>query len=206
VRINGNDDGRRRLASINLRQVDRVERDAVRLSDFALRRKAWTGRQADDKRVGSAAAKSQEGTERAEFEFKPFVRQRNAPPNTIDDAPDLKSVLSTAELKRRPPRPPDHVAENRALIALAQELATSPQGVLQKLAETALAMCHAHSAGLSLLNDDQKRLHWPVIVGKWACHMGGGTPRDYGPCGTVLDRNARCCFHTLNAISATSPR
>jgi hypothetical protein len=34
--------------------------------------------------------------------------------------PDPRSITSTAELCRRPSRPPDHEAENRALIALAQ--------------------------------------------------------------------------------------
>jgi PAS domain S-box-containing protein len=137
---------------------------------------------------------SQEGTEQVALDFEPFVQQHNAAPDTANGVPDLKSVLSTAELKRRPSRPADHVAENRALIALTRELATSAQGILQKLAETALAMCRAHSAGLSLLNDDQKRFHWPVIVGKWAHHLGGGTPREYGPCGTVLDRNVPLLF------------
>jgi two-component sensor histidine kinase len=56
-----------------------------------------------------------------------------------------------------------------------------------------MAVCHAHSAGISLLNDDQKSFHWPVIVGQWA-PQGGGTPRDYGPCGTVLDRNVALLF------------
>jgi PAS domain S-box-containing protein len=140
------------------------------------------------------AAMSQVGTEQAALDFEPFAQQHNAVPDTTNDAPDLKSVLSTAELNRRPSRPPDHAAENRALIALARELATSPQGILQKLAETALTMCRAHSAGLSLLNDDQKTFHWPVIVGTWARHLGGGTPRDYGPCGTVLDRDTPLLF------------
>jgi two-component sensor histidine kinase len=123
-----------------------------------------------------------------------LVQQHNAPPDAVDGAPDLKSVLSTAELSRRPSRSTDYAAENRALIALAQELATSPHDILRKLAETALAMCHAHSAGISILNDDKASFHWPAIVGKWASHQGGGTPRDYGPCGTVLDRNVALLF------------
>ena len=114
--------------------------------------------------------------------------------HNADDAPDLKSVLSTAELRRRPSRPPDHAAENRALNALMQELATSPHSILRTLAETAMAMCRSHSAGISLLNDDKASFHWPVIVGKWASHQGGGTPRDYGPCGTVLDRDVALLF------------
>jgi two-component sensor histidine kinase len=101
-------------------------------------------------------------------------------------------MVSTAELARRPSRLPDYVAENRALVALAQEMATAPDGILQKLADTALTLCRAHSAGFSLLEDgDQKRaFHWRAIAGQWRPHVGGGTPRDFGPCGTVLDRNA----------------
>ena len=37
--------------------------------------------------------------------------------------PRLRSMAPAVELTRRPSRPPDYAAENRALIALAQELA-----------------------------------------------------------------------------------
>jgi PAS domain S-box-containing protein len=125
-----------------------------------------------------------------------FARQqRNV---TRDSTPELVSILSTAELIQRPSRPPDHAAENRALVALAQEMAISPDGILQKLAETALVLCRAHSAGLSLLEDDDQRsnFHWRAIAGQWAPHLNGGTPRNFGPCGTVLDRNvALMCSH-----------
>jgi PAS domain S-box-containing protein len=107
-------------------------------------------------------------------------------------------MLSTAELSRRPSRPPRHAAENVALRELAQGMATSPDGILQKLAETALTLCQAHSAGLSLLEDADERnnFHWRAIAGQWAHHLNGGTPRDFGPCGTVLDRNvALICSH-----------
>jgi len=114
--------------------------------------------------------------------------------HNADHAPDLKSVLSTAELSRRPSRAPDHAGELCALIALVQELATLPHNILRKIAETAMALCRAHSAGISLLNDDKASFHWPAIVGKWASHQGSGTPRNYGPCGTVLDRNVALLF------------
>jgi PAS domain S-box-containing protein len=61
-----------------------------------------------------------------------------------------------------------------------------------------LALCRADSAGLSLLEEsDQKRnFHWRALAGQWAPHLNGGTPRDFGPCGTVLDRNtAMMCSH-----------
>lgn len=107
-----------------------------------------------------------------------------------DGRVSLESVISTAELQRRPTRPADYVAENKALIALAREMVISPHNILQKLAEAALSLCHAGSAGISLLEPDGQHFHWPAVTGAWASHVGGGTPREYGPCGTVLDRNA----------------
>ena len=106
----------------------------------------------------------------------------------------LESVLCTEELNRRPSRPPDYRAENRALVALAQVLADSPRTILQRLAEMILEVLQAGSAGISLLTKDEKRFHWPAIAGKWQPHIGGGTPRDFGPCGDVLDFNAPLLF------------
>jgi signal transduction histidine kinase len=102
----------------------------------------------------------------------------------------LEAVISTAELTRRPARPADHAAENKALIVLARAMVTSPTDILRKLADTALTLCRAGSSGISLLETDGAHFHWPAIAGAWAGHVGGGTPREFGPCGTVLDRNA----------------
>src|SRR5262245_51134002 len=115
---------------------------------------------------------------------------KDVPKDAPQNAVDIDSIITTAELSQRPSRPPDYAAENRALIGLTQALTHPPHGILQKLAETALTLCRAHSAGVSLLEPDGKRFFWPAVVGQWACHAGGGTPRDYGPCGTVLDRDA----------------
>ncbi len=107
---------------------------------------------------------------------------------------DLESVLSTDELNRRPARPPEYQAENRALVALAQRMADSPLTILQKLAESALELCGAQSAGISLLEADKARFYWPAIAGQWAGYVGGGPPREYSPCGTVLDRDSALLF------------
>jgi PAS domain-containing protein len=101
----------------------------------------------------------------------------------------LESILCTDELDLRPSRSPDHQTENRAMVALAQALADSPRTILQTLADTILAVFRADSAGVSLLTKDEKRFYWPAIAGVWKPHIGGGTPRDFGPCGDVLDRN-----------------
>ena len=120
-------------------------------------------------------------------DFEGAAARPAAAPNGPPDIPDLKSVRSIDELSQRPSRPPDHAAENRALLKLARTMAVAPEGLLQELAETALTLCGAHTAGISLLEPDKKRFYWPAIAGRWAEHVGGGTPREYGPCGTVLD-------------------
>ncbi|HEV2847218.1 MAG TPA: ATP-binding protein [Thermoanaerobaculia bacterium] len=107
-------------------------------------------------------------------------------------AVDLEEVFPTAELSRRPARPPDHAAENRALVALAQEMASSPEGILQKLVDTALTLCGADSAGISLLEEEDggEIFRWHAIAGQFAPHLLGILPRDFSPCGIVLDRNS----------------
>jgi len=111
----------------------------------------------------------------------------------------LESILCTEELSHRPSRPPDYQKENGALVALSNALADSPRTVLQTLAETILDVCQSGSAGVSLLTteDNGKRFYWPAIAGQWKTHIGGGTPRDFGPCGDVLDRNMPLLFGRL---------
>jgi hypothetical protein len=113
-----------------------------------------------------------------------------------DGGVSLESILCTEELRRRPSRPPDYEKENRALVALVTALADSPATVLQTLAETILGITESDSAGLSLLTRDDggKRFYWPAIAGVWSPHVGGGTPRNFGPCGDVLDRNCTLLF------------
>ena len=113
----------------------------------------------------------------------------------------LESILCTEELQRRPSRPPDYEKENRALVALMATLADSPGGIFQTLAETILDITKCDSAGLSLLTRDGKtpdgcgkRFYWPAIAGIWNPHVGGGTPRNFGPCGDVLDQNRTLLF------------
>jgi signal transduction histidine kinase/CheY-like chemotaxis protein len=116
----------------------------------------------------------------------------------------LESVLCTEELKRRPSRPPDYQAENQALLTLAQELTTSPGSVLRKLVDMALMLCRGHSAGISLLEEDGppgrlspagNHFRWHAVAGQWAPQVWNTTtPREYGPCGTVLDRNITLLF------------
>ena len=125
---------------------------------------------------------------------------------TTDQTPDastragavpLESILCTEELRRRPSRPADYETETRALVALMGALADSPATVFQTLVDTILNVTRADSAGISLLTEDGQRFYWPAIAGQWKPYVGGGTPRDFGPCGDVLDHNCSLLFRHL---------
>lgn len=155
----------------------------ARLSDSSycvMARIVWTSNQSRPISIGVDVSKSD-------------TSQGGDPP---DGAVPLESILCTEELHRRPSRPPDYEKENGALAVLARALADSPRTVLQKLADTILEVLHSESAGVSLLTTDDggKRFYWPAIAGQWKPHIGGGTPRDFGPCGDVLDRNTPLLF------------
>ena len=84
---------------------------------------------------------------------------------------------------------------------LVSALADSPTTIFQTLADTILDITQCDSAGLSLLTRDGKtpdvcgqRFYWPAIAGMWNPHVGGGTPRNFGPCGDVLDQNRTLLF------------
>jgi PAS domain S-box-containing protein len=123
---------------------------------------------------------------------------KDGSPNALpsDGLVPLESILCTEELSRRPSRPPEYEKENCALTALVQAMTDSPRTILQTLADKILEVFGADSAGISLLTkeDGGKRFYWPAIAGVWKPHIGGGTPRDFGPCGDVLDRNVPLLF------------
>ena len=84
---------------------------------------------------------------------------------------------------------------------LVSALADSPSTIFRTLAETIQDITQCDSAGLSLLTRDGKtphvdgkRFYWPAIAGMWNPHVGGGTPRNFGPCGDVLDQNRTLLF------------
>ena len=129
------------------------------------------------------------------------ISENSAPLDCSIPEASLESILCTEELQRRPLRPPDYEKENRALVALMAALTDSPSGIFQTLAETILDITQCDSAGLSLLTRDGKtpdgcgkRFYWPAIAGMWNPHVGGGTPRNFGPCGDVLDQNRTLLF------------
>jgi signal transduction histidine kinase len=120
------------------------------------------------------------------------MTQQPVPPG-IGDAPvSFASVDIRAELDTRPHRPADYRAEDRALAALAAELADTPRNMLQKLAETALDLCGADTAGISLLetHGSVDVFRWEALAGVFAGMRNHTMPRDASPCGVCIDEDA----------------
>ena len=129
------------------------------------------------------------------------AKSHDVPLDNSTPTASLESILCTEELQRRPSRPPDYEKENQALVKLVSALADSPTTIFRTLAETIQDITQCDSAGLSLLTRDGKtphvdgkRFYWPAIAGMWNPHVGGGTPRNFGPCGDVLDQNRTLLF------------
>lgn len=105
----------------------------------------------------------------------------------------VESVISTCELGRRPARAPDFEAENRVLLRLSRSMAHEPHLVLKELVDSARELCHAASAGISLLDPEQgdikTQFRWMATSGDYDQLTGNTMPRDFSPCGTVLDQN-----------------
>lgn len=89
------------------------------------------------------------------------------------------------EITRRPAREPDYAAENRGLGELADQLASHPDELLRKLAETVLELCQADSAGVSLVNPATRTCCWQVVTGEFAPDLAGSIPWDLCSCGTA---------------------
>src|SRR6185369_17831699 len=113
-------------------------------------------------------------------------------PARSDSSAPLQAVIITDELSKRAARPPNHAALNSALVTLAQTMANSPERIFRHLVDTALELCQAQSAGISLLEEDAGRpiFRWHALAGQYAPHVWGTTPRDFSPCGTVLDTDS----------------
>jgi signal transduction histidine kinase len=111
-------------------------------------------------------------------------------PSPVD--PPSRATLSDVDIRAalaaRPRRPADDAQERRALAELLAELTRDPQTMLHRLAEAALHLCRADSAGLSLLDGEVFR--WEAVAGVHASYRHRTIPRAASPCGVCVDEGA----------------
>lgn len=128
-------------------------------------------------------------------------------PQTSDDAGatlktrgvSLADVLHTAEFNQRTARQPDLQKENYALQRLIRLQAHAPEAILQELVDSALLLCAADSAGISLEEldiDGAPIFRWVKTAGAFSPFVDCTTPRNASPCGVTLDLDAPQLFRS----------
>ncbi len=105
----------------------------------------------------------------------------------------LIDVDIRGQLTARRSRIPDYEREHHALGLLSAALAEDPRNMLRTLAERALEICDAHSAGISLLEGDVFR--WEAVAGLLAGARGRILPRNQSPSGVCIERGATQLMH-----------
>ncbi len=100
----------------------------------------------------------------------------------------LEQILITEHLATRPSRTPDYQVETQAIHTLTQALAMGSSGLLQSLVETAVLLCHAGTAGISILEETgaTRVFRWCNMAGELAGQAGQSTPAEFSPCGVTL--------------------
>ncbi|SFS11600.1 PAS domain S-box protein [Sphingomonas jatrophae] len=107
-----------------------------------------------------------------------------------ENALSADDIIVTSRLSERPGRAPDYAAENRALEALANELAERPENLLQKLAETIVELGLGESAGISIEEiAGIRQFRWVALAGVWGKLRGSTIPFDASPCGLAVRRD-----------------
>ncbi|MBB6092486.1 two-component sensor histidine kinase [Povalibacter uvarum] len=108
---------------------------------------------------------------------------------TADLARQGIDLFVTEEEMHPAQRAPDFLAEAAEFRALSQILADDPLGALRRLLEGARRLCHAGSAGVSLLRHNavgREIACWEVLSGMLAPYEGSGTPQVSTPCDLCL--------------------
>jgi hypothetical protein len=114
----------------------------------------------------------------------------------IDPSASLHTVLTTDELASRSSRPIDFEAVNEAFATLQMANLKWPEAILQRFAELLIDLCNAHSAGVSILEQENGNevFRWHAIAGIYAPYRWGTMSRYSSPCGVVLDQEAMQLF------------
>lgn len=97
---------------------------------------------------------------------------------------------ASVALATRGARPADPAAEAAAFAAVIRSLARHPAGTHELIVQTALRLCRAGSAGISLLSadSDAAHLHWPAVAGLAAGQVRGSAPAAETLCGLAIAR------------------
>src|SRR5215207_7166957 len=91
----------------------------------------------------------------------------------------LDDVIVTSQLSLRPSRPPNYRAEIQAIKMLVNIISENPDAFCQRLAEAALQLCRAGTAGVSVLDTEKgaEVFRAEAVAGVLSGYLNSTTPR-----------------------------
>jgi signal transduction histidine kinase len=103
------------------------------------------------------------------------------------------SLHRVDELEQRPARAPELELERAAIDRLIDVLEQAPEALLDALVQAACSVCHAGTAGVSLLEDREsgKVFRWAALAGRYASALDMELPRAAAMCQHVIDLDAQ---------------
>src|SRR5262245_55387105 len=113
------------------------------------------------------------------------------------DQRSIEDTLITQRLDERPPRSSEPNREIEAYCKLAEEVVEFADDVLKEIAPLALGLCHAGSAGISLLETDPEGkplIRWEAVAGALEPRQGVTIPQEDSPCGLAAAQRAPLLF------------
>lgn len=104
----------------------------------------------------------------------------------------LEEVLITEKLRTRVARTIPAKDQQIAVDALTRAMGSTPDKVMDTLADHALRLCDAQSAGISVedLSVTPAVFRWHAVAGKMSPSRGGTMPRDFSPCTETTARGS----------------
>ncbi|HEY4356640.1 MAG TPA: GAF domain-containing protein [Acidobacteriaceae bacterium] len=110
---------------------------------------------------------------------------------------DVVDLASSSMLKERPAQPHDAAAEVARIQRVAHVFVEKPEGILQELAQAAVELCGADSAGISLEMPErtaEKFYHWVAAAGAYSPFFDAILPEFPSACGLCLQRGSAQWF------------
>jgi hypothetical protein len=104
---------------------------------------------------------------------------------------EVLDTVDSPALQSRRPHERDMAKQMEAMQRIAQAFVEEPLNILQELVNSALDLCNADSAGISLEKEDgtdDDFYHWIATAGQYSDFLNAMLPRYPSACGVCLER------------------
>jgi len=117
--------------------------------------------------------------------------------DSVDTGLEVVDLYTDADFLRRRLHTHDVSAQMEAMNRLAQAFIECPETLLQELVNSAIAMCGAESAGISIQNskeDGEIFYNWVATAGEYAPFFNAILPSSPSACGQCIERGTPQIF------------